>query len=460
MSLNIRATSGIALAIACPLANATPPADGAVAWRKVGPGDYYGNVVADYDRPIAKTFNVVLPGGANIVVYEDRSLFGVNADLQMIKIDKNGLADPLFGGNGYFSHPAIRIQAAALSSDGKLLVVDRLDEYKEHYSVCAYSSTTGSQVALSAKMQCAELDLDLDHKSNIYDLQFVVQPDGKFLLAGSGETYVNGYVNRIYVARFNADGTPDSDYGSQGVVLQPASTQSFFADAKLTSNGKLVLVGGGGYNPPAKLASISRFSASGVQDLARSVLPSWNWPSNYTSEFVAVELVDDPTSVEDDIVGLATIEGGNNEKSLLTRIDGTSGEPDALFGTSNGYTVLTYVARNKSSLRSRSGGGWIVASGCLQGLRWNGTLDADFAYGGLYCDIPQPDSGWWSADGEIDSLKIVGNAIYVSGAVYQMKYDPFPPPPDPMPASNDYSVCAVGMKLTLDRIFKDGFEQP
>src|SRR5205814_5833060 len=67
-------------------------------------------------------------------------------------------------------------------------------------------------------------------------------PDGRFLTAGSAT--VNGKDN-VLLARFLPSGTPDTTFGTAGIVTTAVGTNSAYAQAiRLQSDGK-ILIGGG-----------------------------------------------------------------------------------------------------------------------------------------------------------------------------------------------------------------------
>jgi uncharacterized delta-60 repeat protein len=71
-----------------------------------------------------------------------------------------------------------------------------------------------------------------------------VQSDGKILVAGSvGDECTDGH--RWALARFHPDGTPDTDFGSNGLVIEnpPGPSRGFYALA-IQPDGKIVAAGG------------------------------------------------------------------------------------------------------------------------------------------------------------------------------------------------------------------------
>jgi uncharacterized delta-60 repeat protein len=81
-------------------------------------------------------------------------------------------------------------------------------------------------------------------------------PDGKIVVAG---TATNGYEDKVFLARYNADGTLDGSFGNGGSILSDILSYDDAATRKplveLDSDGTLVILTG---------ASVLRFSANGA----------------------------------------------------------------------------------------------------------------------------------------------------------------------------------------------------
>ena len=92
-----------------------------------------------------------------------------------------------------------------------------------------------------------------------------VQPDGKVVAAGnSGDHFA--------VVRYNANGTPDTSFGSNGVVITTISKNSIdlIEGMVLQSDGKIVVAGVAGMGMAADFA-LARYNADGYLDAAFGV---------------------------------------------------------------------------------------------------------------------------------------------------------------------------------------------
>jgi uncharacterized delta-60 repeat protein len=93
----------------------------------------------------------------------------------------------------------------------------------------------------------------------------VIQADGKIVLAGTTTDPTSGLA-AFGVARFNADGTTDSSFGSSGEVITHVGIHSdSFGRVALQADGKIVLSGEGVIGGSADLCLI-RYNADGTLD--------------------------------------------------------------------------------------------------------------------------------------------------------------------------------------------------
>jgi len=89
----------------------------------------------------------------------------------------------------------------------------------------------------------------------------LVQTDGKILVAGN---VAQGQAN-IGLARYNADGSTDLAFGTQGLVVAALSTGVTVADMVLQSDGKILVAGTtAGSGAPSGFAA--RFTTNGIFD--------------------------------------------------------------------------------------------------------------------------------------------------------------------------------------------------
>jgi uncharacterized delta-60 repeat protein len=125
----------------------------------------------------------------------------------------------------------------ALQPDGKIVAVGY-----EGVVVARYTST-GELDSVFGTNGIVTTDL-----LGSYAWGVALQPDGKIVVTGQ---YWNGLGNATFIARYTADGEPDSSFGTGGVVTAPGAVGVAF-DVAVQPDGKIVIGGG----------SIGRFTAA------------------------------------------------------------------------------------------------------------------------------------------------------------------------------------------------------
>ena len=106
----------------------------------------------------------------------------------------------------------------------------------------------------------------------------LIQPDGKLLVGGPGAIpETNGTLpgGPLYLARYNADGSPDSTFGVNGVLGVKVTGQGAIESLALAPGGKILEAGPGTYQDPAHAADTNysaqvffaaRYNADGSVD--------------------------------------------------------------------------------------------------------------------------------------------------------------------------------------------------
>jgi uncharacterized delta-60 repeat protein len=96
----------------------------------------------------------------------------------------------------------------------------------------------------------------------------VLQPDGKILLAGNASPPVGGPIRAFGVVRLNSNGTLDSSFGTGGkTLIDFGSTYSFAFAMALQSDGKVVLVGGAdAISTTGSQFAMTRLNSNGTLD--------------------------------------------------------------------------------------------------------------------------------------------------------------------------------------------------
>ena len=211
----------------------------------------------------------------------------------------------------------------------------------------------------------------------------VVQPDGKVLVAG---TTLNGGSYDFVVARYNADGTLDTGFGTDGKVLTPVGTLTDEAHSiALQDDGKIVVAG---------------YASSGDNDFA---VVRYNADGSLDTGFGTGGKVTTPIGSGDDYAHDVTVQAdgkiivsGYTKVSLfdtdfaLVRYN-ADGSLDTGFGTGGKVTTAFGTGYDEAyGVTVQSDGKIIVAGSAINGsedfalVRYNadGSLDTGFGTGG------------------------------------------------------------------------------
>lgn len=226
-----------------------------------------------------------------------------------------------------------------------------------------------------------------------------VQSDGKILVAGSVQSpaFSTAYTTDFFVARFNANGSPDTSFGSSGVVsvnfygltvLPPERLSEDFANAMVVQpDGKIVVAGftaGSSLNGNRPEFALIRLNTDGSLDttfdgdgrVTTSVGP------NYAPNIYSIALQPD---------GKIVVGGTVNSDFAVARYD-RYGTLDTSFGV-NGFRLINIdgglSTDQARSVMIRSNGRIVLAGGsdsdfAVVRLDANGlNLDPDFGTGGI-----------------------------------------------------------------------------
>jgi len=319
-----------------------------------------------------------------------------------------GDLDPTFGAGGKVTTDFFRAKDAALSlalqPDGKLVV-----------GGVATNSATENDFALARYNPDGSLDASFgtsgvvttDFFGNIprelgasltdLALKVLLQPDGKIVLSGWAFETATGF--HFALARYNADGSLDATFGTDGKVVSnfPGKFEGALS-AALQPDGKIVLAGTNGTPVGLGLASdidfgVARYNGDGSLDMAFGV-----------SGFVRTDFlgnIDEARSVVIQADGKIVVAGFANHPTghkfsafALARYN-SNGSLDAGFGVDGKVTTDFFEGDDIASSLTLQPDGKIIAVGeafnpatgtvdwALARYKVDGSLDATFGAGGL-----------------------------------------------------------------------------
>ena len=211
-----------------------------------------------------------------------------------------------------------------------------------------------------------------------------IQPDGKLVVAG--EASPGFTANLAALARYNTDGSLDTTFGGDGKVLEEAPLGRAFAVA-IQPDGKIVIAGDFPVDNPNDHGDVmvARFNADGSPDLGFGNTGSRVFDVNAGTN-AARNLVIQP----DGSIVVAGDPIGNNtgDETAVARLD-ASGNLDGSFGSGGKLVIST--ARLGRGLALQSDGKLLLAGGtstypssfALMRLNADGSVDASFGNAGV-----------------------------------------------------------------------------
>lgn len=232
------------------------------------------------------------------------------------------------------------------------------------------------------------------------------QSDGKFLETGRGGS------EQIYVRRFNANGTLDTSFGSSGYAI-PYSSVGYINNIAIQSDGKIVVCGTSG-----SAYYVWRFNANGTHDSGfgtngRAFI--YSNPSPYYDHYNAVSVFKPSSTSSVESIIVATHSG-----SLLTRLN-SNGTLNTSFGTNGsiGFSAnVRFLTRSATQFQNASiyvtwFGSWSPQQSLYLSIRRytaNGQFDAGFGASSLYSNSP---IGWHAS---VAAFKMTNQGKFVIGA--------------------------------------------
>jgi uncharacterized delta-60 repeat protein len=319
-----------------------------------------------------------------------RAQFGVVVAIVMLLAAASahaasGRLDPSFGNGGIVTAgpPVAFLEDLQVLPSGQVLAAGGDGD---GFMIARYDSDGGLDPAFGAGTGYTVTDID-NHADPENTFQgpataLALQPDGKVVTAGTG--YLDPF-EEVFVARYNADGSPDLGFNGTGLT----GTPDFFASGlAIQSDGRIVV----GATTDSYAAAFLRYLPSGRLDPSygkhgRVRLPA---PFGHEVDMTAMAMQPDQKLVA---VGVAGLRNGDQHLYMVRVND--EGELDRSFGSHGTGVVRTVIggASFPSDVEIGPGGRILVAGDAeprrslvpesffIAGYHKDGRLDRDFGGG-------------------------------------------------------------------------------
>lgn len=375
-----------------------------------------GLVLTDFGSSDESIRGLAIQPDGKIVAGGISNLGGTD-DFGLGRYDSNGALDSSFSGDGLLTTPfGITIDqahAVAIQADGRIVAAGSTYDGAQYDFALARYDSTGTVDGTFGTGGKVITDFGLSLTDRAYAV--AIQPDGRIVLAG--------YYNLDFaVARFNTDGSLDNSFSGDGKVTTDFGVGYDEANSMtLQPDGKIV-VAGGASNGSNEDFAIARFNADGTLD------NSFDSDGRVTKAFGANDDHGFAVAVQSDgrIVVAGYSHNGADADFALARYN-TDGSLDSSF-SSDGQLTCDFAAGDDHAhaIAIQSDGGILVvgfSSGDFALARYDisGTPDSTFSVDGkLTSDFGFSEYGYAAriqADGKIIVAGMSHNGSYTDFAL-------------------------------------------
>ena len=196
------------------------------------------------------------PGGYGdaIAIQPDGKILASGASddgVALVRYKPNGAPDTSFGVNGtVITQNGGFNTAIIVQPNGQILLSG---DYKDDFVVARYNSNGSPDKSFGVNGKAlTDFGGAVDRSSAM-----LLQPDGKIILAGASNNM--GFA----LARYNANGSPDTSFGNGGKLITNISKNSIADDLALQPDGKIVAAG---ENDVTGLVVLARYNPNGSLD--------------------------------------------------------------------------------------------------------------------------------------------------------------------------------------------------
>ena len=163
------------------------------------------------------------------------------------RYNRDGSPDNEFGDSGLIFIYSLNVNCLAIQSDGKFVVAGTIK-----------TEVGGSTIKIARYNSDGRLDSSFNGEWKIipqvglsfFAYSIAIQTDGKIVVAGDRASGLFPPYHDFLVARYNADGSLDNNFGEDGVVFTDfGSILDYGKSVAVQADGKIVVAGGGSVTP-------------------------------------------------------------------------------------------------------------------------------------------------------------------------------------------------------------------
>ncbi|MEJ7623012.1 MAG: carboxypeptidase regulatory-like domain-containing protein [Pyrinomonadaceae bacterium] len=279
----------------------------------IGPGVPFGNQSAGAEMALQPDGMIVLIGMYN----------GYGEGIVIHRYTSSGMLDSTFGTNGSTLVSGIEFErgtSIALQPDGRIVGVGwDFNPYTTPYYSAILVFRLNTNGTLDGSFGSAGTGVVLI--ANGYDgAEVLAQPDGKILVVGSEGT-------NILLARYTSNGSLDPSFGTGGSVTQRINNINF-SGAALQPDGKTVVIGSAYSNGQLGSTLFVRYNANGSPDTSFGTTGVSSVESDFLKEPNTVLFQSDGKIIA---IGNAADNATGRNGFAIVRLT-SNGSPDSSFG--------------------------------------------------------------------------------------------------------------------------------
>jgi len=220
-----------------------------------------GKVTTDFGSTLDNAYSVAVQENGKIVV-AGYAYDGINIGIALARYNSDGSLDPTLDTDGrviinFGGSPV----SAVIQPDGKIVAAGAYDNGSNYDFGIARFNSDGSLDGTFGTAGRVFTDFGSDDIPN----SVTVQPDAKIVVAGQAN---NGTSYDFALARYNADGSLDLNFGSNGKVKTDISENSYDEgnSVLIQSDGKIILAGFSEHTVGSGDFTIARYNSDGTAD--------------------------------------------------------------------------------------------------------------------------------------------------------------------------------------------------
>ena len=384
----------------------------------------------DYGNSVA-----VQADGKILVAGSSNNGYKSYSDFALTRYNSDGTPDTSFDSDGIVTtdigNSSDSGQSVAVQADGKILVAGYSNNgSNSDFALVRYNSDGTPDNSFDSD----GIVTTAVGTSSDYGYSLAVQADGKILVAGYSN---NGSNNDFALVRYNSDGTTDNSFDSDGIVTTAIGTSNDYGNSVAVQADGKILVGGystNGSNFDFADFALVRYNANGTPD------NSFDTDGIVTTDFGTSNDRGQSVAVQADgkiLVAGTSYNGGSNDGFALVRYN-ANGTTDTSFDTDG--IVTTDIGNSSDSGQSvavQADGKILVAGDSYNGstnydfalVRYNtnGTTDTSFdSDGKVTTDVGTTNDSGYSVAVQADGkILVAGDSGYPnrSSDIVLVRYD-------------------------------------